>query len=303
MITKIRTRPGKGAFIGPNGERGFKTKYLIQSNTPYELRAAILMYPYLPQYGYPHPEDATCTCSNIELDQLQEDPTKWEMDARWTTNHSTHRNEQEDQKQPDQRRPKWSARFQPIDSFLPRDRQGKAFCDSAGSPFDPPPNVPIWVRAVTIFRYEPTWSEVRDLTLINATNTDQWRMSKPGEALISDVVAEEQWVMGGYWFAYTYTILQNPFITLPGDGGTIGGWDPLLIVDAGPKVLDATTGKPTIVPDPNGIVDGRPIYLDGSGHRLAPNGDGSYTPVMLSFNVKQKTAFGPLNLVPPFGST
>jgi hypothetical protein len=298
-IQWIRRKIGAGAGIGAGGVRRFKRTYNIRSTIASELRSAILAHPSLPKYGAPHPEDLTCTCSDLDLEQREDDPFLWTLQATWETAHSGGRNETEDQKQPDLRRPKWAAKFQPISNFLPRDRQGKLFCDSAGTPFDPPPDMPIWVRAITIERYESKWSEDRDLGLINATNTDVWRSSQPKEVLIADVTCAEEWVMGKYWFRYVYTLLQNPKIALPGGAGTIGGWDPLLIVDAGPKILDGS-GKAVVIPDDNGLVDGRPRFLDGAGHLKAAELDGSYKPFLLQFQVKQFTSFDDLKLLPPW---
>ena len=261
MITQFRPMPDAGARIGPDGERSYKRTYNVRSNTPDELRAYILNYALTPLYGSPHPEDWTCTVSSYDLQQLKEDPYHWTLEVTWATGHNQGRNEQDDQAQPDQRRPRWSARFQPISNFLPVDRQGNKFCDSAGTPFDPIPDQPIWVRAITIVRYENVWSENRDLGLINACNSDAWRGSAAKTCLISDIQAQEVWLSGNYWFEYTYQILQNPFIALPGGMGTIGGWDPLQIVDAGPKILkpDPVSGqkKPIAIVDSQEILDGR----------------------------------------------
>ena len=234
-IIRIRRKINAGAGIGASGVRSFKRSYNIESDTHSELRSLILADLRLPKYGAPHPEDPACTCADIELEQLEDNPFMWRMDARWETAHAQGRNETEDQKQPDQRRPKWSKRFTPIPNYLPRDLAGKLFCDSAGTPFDPPPEHPIWVQEVTIARYETAWNDTRDLSYMYATNTDTWRGSAAGEALIGDISCSEEWLMGGYWFLYTWKVLQNPKIVLPGSGGTIGGWDPLLIIDAGTK--------------------------------------------------------------------
>ena len=126
---------------------------------------------------------------------MRDDPFCWELAVTWSTQHAG-RNEKDDQAQPDQRRPKWSASFQPLSNFLPVDRQGNLFCDSAGTPFDPIPDQPIWVRAITIFRYESIWAEDRDLSYINACNSDIWRLSNPCEVLISNIHVEEQWLSG-----------------------------------------------------------------------------------------------------------
>ncbi len=301
MLIQFRPRPDAGCRVGPNGARSFKRQYNLMSNSPNELRSYILNYPSVPAYGSPHPEDFTCTVSDYDLNQMEADPYRWVLEVTWSSNHGN-RNEKDDQNQPDQRRPRWSSTFQPISNFLPTDLQGKMFVDSAGMPFDPPPDHPIWVRAITIHRYETTWSEARDLTLINATNTDSWRQSQPGEVLISSVANEETWLMGAYWFSYTYTLLQNPKILLPGGAGTIGGWDPLLLVDQGPKIK-GPAGTPIDAPDPaTGTVDGRSFLLNGAGQRQTPNTYGSYTPVYLSFQVKQRVAFAPLSLIAPWES-
>ena len=79
----------------------------------------------------------------------------------------------------------------------------------------------------------------------------------------------------------------------------IGGWDPLLIVDCGPKIL--VGGKPQVIPDDGGNLDGRGRFLDGNGGLLNGTGlIGANPPVYLKFHVKNKMAFKGLNLIPPW---
>ena len=296
MIIEFRRRPNAGAQIGPSGERVWKRDYFMRSNSPDELRSYILNFTALPQYGSIHPEDPWCTVTDIDLNQSADNSFVWMATVKWSASHSG-RNEKDDQKQPDQRRPQWSKRFTPIPNYLPQDLQGKLFCDSAGTPFDPPPEMPIWVQEVTIVRYEDSWDDERDLAYIYATNTDSWRNSNAGEALVGDIGCVEEYLNGTYWYKYTWKILQNPKISLPGGAGTIGGWDPLLIVDAGPKCKQPGPGGTTIIAPAvqNGYVDGRAVYLDGAGNRNTGS-----TPFMLQFQVKNKKSFGELDLDAPW---
>jgi hypothetical protein len=302
-ILWVRPKLGYGMTTGPEGQRTWNRSYTLRSDVPDEIRSRILASGMIPVYGAPHPEDFSAICTVIHPEQDKDHPYLWHIDCEWSTqsDSGSKKDPKDSQKAPDQRRPKWKRRFEPIHRYLPRDFDGKVYCDSAGSPFDPPPETPIFVQHFTIQRYEPVSSGVdaADRAYMNATNTDTWLSAAPNEALIANIEREDEFLFNQWWFATTYEVLVNPIVQMPGNAGTIGGWNPLKIVDAGPKELDVN-GKPQPIKDRD-FIDGRPTFLDGAGHRLGRDGQGNLLDtVLLSFRNVNRKSFAALNLVPPY---
>ncbi len=306
-----RRKTGYEASTGPHGEISFRTVYTLKSDTPLENRIAILASGLLPVYGSPHPDCALSTCVKVTPVQNKENPYLWEATCEWNTVHGGE-NPTEMQKQLDQRRPRWRHKFvkSPMQRFY--DLDGKPFFDTAGSPFLPAPNIPIWMDEITITRWQAQCDRQFDRQFLNATNTDTWYDAEPSTALIDDIDAEEIYEKGAYWFIYTYRILVNPKVVLD-HGEVIGGWDPCPVLNAGPKSLQDDPDHPgqTIVKPINddGVYTGQPAPLDMQGYRLWLKPDGSIIDSLgvsipsfcyLKFRTVNKTAYAPLNLIPPW---
>ena len=293
-----RRRGDREYTKGPQGEKSIRQGYLLHSDDPDESIAAVVGCGLVPIFGAPHIEDYTMTCVRIIPRQRQSAPLFWDVTAEWSNNASgKNGNELDKQKDPEQQREVWKDRFVAIPQSLPCDLDGKPFVDSAGSPFDPPPTLPIYAQEISVQRYESTRSISQDRSYLNATNTDTWLDAKPGEALVTNIETEEVWVQNRWWLRRSYQILVCPFVELPGNAGFVGGYDPLRVLDAGPKVLGAD-GKPVPIVEA-GYVDGRHVLLDGQGKRLEKVG-GVLVPVRLSFRAVNKRTFKQLRLSPPY---
>ena len=300
-MTVIWVRPKAMSYgVGPNGERTYRRSYLVLTDDPNELKRNILLCGALPVYGAPYPEDPLAWCQRVDPKQRTDSPLHWEVEAEWSSQYPGG-NPTDRQKPPDQRRPQWDYKFQPLHKIFPTDLDGVAFCDSAGTPFDPPPEIPLFVDQITVRRYEQSFSRKADRKYLNATNTDAWQDAQAGEALVQTIDRQEVFEDGAYWFSTTYVVLCSPLVTISGvigpsgDSPTIGGWDPVFILDQGPKILDANN-KPQAIIDSAQAIDGRPQLLDGSGHVIARGGDPHY----LKFRTVNKIAFSGLNLTPPW---
>jgi hypothetical protein len=188
--------------------------------------------------------------------------------------------------------------------------------DRAGTPFDPAPQIPIYVDEVTIRRYSATCNRTADRAFLNAVNTDIWDGAAAGEALIDDIDAEEVFEYGAYWFLYTYKVLVNPFVSAAQFGvdvegnalTTLGGWNPRYHLNAGPRekreTSDSTPEDPKYESVPikrDDMVDGRHHPLNADGVPLDPGTDNYGTRlVWLKFRIVKQAAFAPLALVPPW---
>ena len=300
-ILWVKRQSGAETDVGEGGRQGFRTEYLVKSSVPTESRTAILLCGGVPVYGAPHPENPVSRCVKVQAAQLKEDPYLWRVTAEWNSN-TQDRDPQDEQKQPDLRRPQWTFNFAPLPQYRYRDLDGTPFVDAAGTPFNPPPPLPVYVDEVTISRYQASCNRVFDRSFINSTNTDEWLGAQPNEVLCADISVREVFEFGAYWFAYTYKMLVNPRIVVEDD--EVGGWNPHRVLNAGPRMIDWTDpDNPKAIPIiDGGYVDGqpRPLDLDGVPIPWSAGGGFASPPIYLAFRTVNLKAFAPLALVPPW---
>ena len=214
-------------------------------------------------------------CTRVTVDQNKENPYLWDVTAEWQVLPPSKRDPANSQKQPDQRREKWSCRCVPI-PFAPYvDLAGKLLASSAGQPFDPVIEQPFICDEITIHRYEPECHRVTQRAYVDCVNAAVFCGAAIGTASHPDIVVFDEYIQGSYWFNTTYTILIKPryYITLPkGSERTIGGFDPEYIPDVGTLQWATVDGQTKLVAitrlDPltkKPFYDGRPAFLDGTG--------------------------------------
>ena len=276
--------------VGSKGELTYSRTFNVRSTVRDETKEVILLCGLLPVYGSPYPTNFAAVCHTIDLHQNKSEPHLWECACAWSTLQDG--NPKDKQQQPDQRRPEWSGGFIAAPNYRLADLDGKPFEDTAHTPFDPPPSIPIFVRETVVRRYESSIDFNKQRGFLNATNTDSWQDAQPGEGLVANITWREVYEWGQYWFDTTYTIHTSPLIYI--QGGAIGGFDPYYVLCAGPRYLDAK-GKPQSIAS-QGIFDGRAQKLDSGGHVVKP-GDNPY---YLKFRVVNKCSFGDLKLTPPW---
>ena len=314
-IVYARCRNPYTKELAERGVQRFREEFIVKSTSTSESRAAILAA--VPSYGTVHSECTYARCVKVTMDRDAENPHIWHVVVEWATT-TGNRDPREDQKQPDDRRPKWSFNFTAIPQAYFFDLDGQPFVDRAGTPFDPAPQIPIYVDEVTIQRYSAACNRTADRAFLNAVNTDVWNGAAAGEALMSDIDCQEVFEYGAYWFLYTYKVLVNPFATTPQfgvdvDGNALtklGGWNPHYALNAGPRERRQTAESTIINPqyesvpiERNGMVDGRPHPLNAAGVPLDPGNDNYGTRlVWLKFRIVKQAAFASLSLVPPWGS-
>jgi hypothetical protein len=315
-ILWARKKLTRRSEIDDRGQQSFYSEYTLKSDTPNESRSVVLGCGLLPVYGAPHPENPLAVCVRVAADKNRQQPHLWDAAAEWRMNPASKRDPADHQKQPDQRRPKWSCKFVEIPCQRFTDVFGKHLCSSAGQPFDPVPDIPIIADEISVVRYEAQCRRGFQRSFMDKANAVTWFGAEAGTALVTDISVQEEYLQGAYWFLTSYRILIKPriMITLPlGHVEWIGGWEPEKILDLGTLKKEVADGKTKIVPitrtDPitkKPFYDGRPAFLDGNGNELARDeATGLYTadPVFLTFHMKKQIDFTPLELVPPAGMT
>lgn len=302
-ILWVRNQSGAESQI-EKGSQTFREEYLVRCSSPTESRTAIILSGRLPFYGSAHPENPFALCTKVNPVQTKEDPCLWRVTCEWAMR-TGNRDPEDDQKQPDLRRPKWAFAFVPMPQELMQDYDGKLFVDTAGTFFSPPKAITIYADRVTVDRYQAACNRAFDLYYTNATNDDTWLGAAPGEAFIVDITAREVFEFGSYWFAYHYEILVSPKRIISEDNpALVGGFDPVRVLNAGPKMIDWTDpDNPKAVPiAEGGYVDGqaRPLDADGVPIALSPAGGFASEPIFLEFSVVKRRPFAALNLIPPW---
>ena len=300
-ILWARVKPGKGTGIDDRGQQTFRTQYTVRSNSPKENRSAILACGLIPVYGAPHPENPAAVCTRVSVEQNKENPYLWEVTAEWQVNPPSKRDPADNQKQPDQRREKWSCRCVPI-PFAPYiDLAGQLLASSAGQPFDPVIEQPLICDEITIQRYEPQCHRLTQRAYVDCVNATVFCGAAGGTALMQNITVADEYIQGTYWFNTTYTILIKPryYLTLPlGSNVTIGGWDPEYIPDVGTLQWATVDGQTKLVAitrlDPitkKPFYDGRPAFLDGAGKNSPATPTAFIRPIRCFVRFTSRTRF------------
>lgn len=304
-----------GSAIDDKGQQSFHTSYVAKSNKPRESRNLILLSGQIPQYGSTHAENPRAVCISVKVDQDKENPFLWHIDCEWKVNPQSKKDPADQQKQPDERRPKWSCKFVEIPCYRFVDLDGKPLRSTAGQPFDPVPDIPIIADEITIQRYEPECHRGTQRDFMDKANFDEWFGAEQGTAYLADISVQDEYLQGKYWYLTTYRLLIKPRIeiTLPlGKKQLIGGFDPEYVANLGTLAYQWIGGEMKLAPilrtDPvnpdKKWYDGRPAYLDESGMELPRDPtSGIYTvdPLFLEFHMKAQVDFAPLKLIPPPG--
>jgi hypothetical protein len=302
-ILWVRKKLGRGTGVDERGQQEFSTEYTVKSSVPNENRSLILNCGMLPVYGAPHPENLTAICVSVRVIQSKDSPHHWDAVAEWKVNPTSKRDPVDNQKQPDQRREKWSFRgvLMPLSMFC--DLDGKLLASSAGQPFDPVMQIQLVCDELTVQRYELECRRGQQRGWINCANSGAWNGLAAGTALVENIVANDEYLYGSYWWNTTYSILYKPRfeMTLP-KGAAVK------LPDMGTLQWAEVNGETKLVPitrvDPisnKPFYDGRPAYLDGAGKELPRDSSGIYTqdPVFGEFRMKNKFNFADMLLNKP----
>jgi hypothetical protein len=192
---------------------------------------------------------------------------------------------------------------------VPGPNQGKTLpiVNSAGTPFDPKPQIEIGLRTLTIVRNEAQFRPFSTQLFIGTTNEKPFQASKPETALCEDIRGDLQYSNGTEYFSVTYE-----FTFAPDDDPTF--WY-VRQIDWGPKFLKQVNGQwvlstlasstgavlhDKLLLDPGVVkkgallpgVDPKTGIYDGTGVGAAP-------PNVLKFQVRESNDFGDLHLPDP----
>ncbi|GAF84920.1 unnamed protein product, partial [marine sediment metagenome] len=259
--------------FGIDGSRAHRAMYTVETTSNLDMADVVRKAPALPIEGSACPWDTGAVAVSVDPKQDPNSKTLWRVTVRWQKAQGAEGDGPNPWDKPVLLR--WNGTE--LAETWARDLEGKAFVNSAGDPFNPPPMIirpmPILIARVQAISY----SHRAAVKYGNSTNSDTWLSYPPNswKALFA-VSNEQRGADTSYWIIDFRFILNFDF-----DKG-VGLWHPTLVADIGNRFVEAAAGvgdEPVFAKDKNGIASSRPIPLDTEGV-FGPKG-GRLPPVLL----------------------
>jgi hypothetical protein len=185
-----------------------------------------------------------------------------------------------------------------VDEWFLHDLKGKAFVNSAGDFFKPPPPRMrrdfVWRIGLDVpdKKFNPTKIEV----VIGGVNQRAFGNWGKRKLLFEDFSFDRRpllsaippWAAGDaryYYWEVEYTVRANS-----------NGWNPVKVLDQGPRAFasagDVGSGKkPNVVREGKGVAHGGSVLLDGSGMELDTSDPNKVEPVYRNFDCYEEIDF------------
>lgn len=290
----------------PRLVREYVRRWVVHTDSPADTQLQVLLNPAFPRILSPYVGtdqfvDLGSFCTGITASQDQDDPQTWKVQASYSSDLSglaemanlgdPHRLDgnniggqgSQGFENPLLRPPKVSWSVLRTTVQLRKDQNGKAFLNSAGDEFDPPPEVDFSRPVLTVVKNFAAFDMVQAVNYADCVNSDQWLSFGPGVVKVDSITAEFAFENNVPYWAVTASFhfaRNDPNTPQP-------TWNPTQILDAGfsdisGKVFTDTYGHPYSKPKP----------LDGTGHQLAANA----APQYLSFTLYKARPFAALNM-------
>ena len=236
------------------------------------------------QYSTDTGADSDALVQSKEAREMPDNPFLWEVDVHYSSDCD---DPTEGIENPLDRPPlyKWSTEIVRVPAGAWNDGEdllGFKICNSVGAPFDPPPEIEIAHRVLTITRNEDDFDPIFLDQFAFCLNADDFLGYEAGQGRMDPAEGEETFEGGTRFFKVTYTIR---FRTLP------YSWY-LRPADISWVEPDGNGGLRTIL-DTGGTALSRPIFFDGAGNRNNPQPG---TPFYFDFQVYPFIDFGELDL-------
>jgi hypothetical protein len=239
----------------------FKREYVrifsVKVDSIYDGPQVILSATGVPRIWDPYvtATDADLGALCKKLDPRQTDTRNlWELQA----DYSSEVKEQSQQAQNPLDRPaeiEWS--FAKYQKAVDRDIYGKAIRNSAGLPFDPPPEIDEGRPILTINRNEATFNFANAYAYQDAVNQDTFFGAPPGGFRVNNIRGRRQYENGLSFWAVTYEFEYR---------GETWFYRPM---DRGKTQVDPADGKLVAIADKYGQPVTEPVPLDGHGQPLS----------------------------------
>ena len=282
-VTSANPVPGKTANISLDDHR-FTVPWLVVCTSRSDTEWTIIRSGKLPLRGTRHTDDTAAFVDTYSFRQNEDNPLLWDVDVNYTSKVDPLENENQPYDppavKPETPDVRWSSRSE--QEFVLFDLDGRPIVNSAGLPFDPPSAYNVVIPILEITRNEPLKDGAFVLDWTDTINADPFRGEAPGELLLEEIAAlnqfesDLQYSRVTYRFAYKRTVDLN---LVEFGLTTCSRWDTLrldeglvervqLITNAEVRTIvrpiNDGNGKPVTQPHPlNGR--GRKLMLDDNG--------------------------------------
>jgi len=222
--------------------------------------------------------DVLATCRKVSEKQDSDNPYSWEVTAAYSTATDWPSLGGDS---PTARPTEISWSNQKFQRPTQKDAAGNALKNSAGSLFDPAPQVDDSRPTLTMTRIESSFDGSRAMTYMDTVNLNTWMGGAPRTWKVDDISAQRQYEQNVFYWRVTYVFQYRPQT-----------WD-LVVWDAGYYALDSSTPPKRVrILDKTSHPSAKPQFLDGDGTALPSDG----TPFELRFEVYKKLDFAALGL-------
>jgi len=211
----------------------------------------------------------------IEKDAEEIEANVWEVECRYSSRHGPDAKDDPTDEQP--RIACSSAKYQ---KAAVKDLEGKAFLNSAGDPFDPPPMFEETHFVLTHVRNEVSYSAVQAFAYINSINNAAWLGAGKGEVKMERYAGVKKYANDDIYWEVTREFHWNP-----------EGWDPLLVLDAGPRFINVD-GDLVWAEDDYGVQSTALIRLNGGGGKLDKDDESQW----MEFKMYKEMDFSVFNI-------
>lgn len=283
---------GQKGKINHLGQRYYTSQYLVHVNSTADDAGSVCTY--IPTaINDPYPTDTTCELRDKSASRVEGQLYFWVVTEEYSSEPIEAGNTTESapggngQNITPSSRP-WLLTMdsEPQTSLPVEDQDNVPVLNSAGQPFDPPAEVPVYTPILNFSGYKSIASDNLDNVVLytNALNDDTivlaGRTFPAGQLKCVKYTLVQVWENSSFWWQKNVVLHVHP------EGQT---WNPTKILDAGTveKYYDGVADQLRNITDPTGAPVTTPVLLDGSGAKLAVGG----TPVFLDFNFFREVDF------------
>lgn len=264
-----------GACEGPNlrtnGSRTYRDTYTVRTDLPIDdgnivLGQAVAFAGGVPNLGIPFRTDPGALCAGYSPKQNSDARVVWEIGVTYDSNTSPGDSENP---APWDKPTRWSWGAERIEEAWFWDLDGKAFLNSAGDRFNPPPMIPRSNPVLVIEQNRLDYDAVIATAWGDSVNSAPvWGFPKHTIKMAFPTADEEHAEGESYWkITYEFEIIVNEPLNLNPDDPKWRGWHPIKLLNLGPRFKD-DNGKLVLASDDNNVVGGQEVFLDHDGGQV-----------------------------------
>lgn len=280
---------GRAHEINSSGNRSYTRTFDVLTDDRNTAQKEVRDAAGVPRVGDVYPDDLGATATRVSVEQDPGIFLLWRVTVEYETV-TGNQNQAAEDEDPLNRPAELEWSFAQFTKVADQDIDGNMITNSAGDPFDPPPEIDDSRPVLRIARNEAGFSAATAVEFMDAVNDDAFFGGQPGQVKVANISAVRQFENGiPFWrVVYEFHFRRE-------------GWS-LQILDRGYRILVGGVPEPVVedVKNPGGGTETfqevrEPILLNGAGlpkPSTPPPSPGVY----LSFDVYKTKTFAVLGL-------